>query len=106
MTPPHAASFGPIGVAEHVRGNGVGAALLLACLHDMRTTGYAYAVVGAVGAPEFFCRIAGATEIEGSTAGATMACCDPEPWRTRVTHDFRTLPCMSSHGDDARRLAP
>jgi hypothetical protein len=35
----------------------------------MRTMGYAYAVAGAVGAPEFFRRVAGATEIEGSTPG-------------------------------------
>ena len=60
---------GPIGVAESERGSGVGAALLRACLHDMRTMGYAYAVAGAVGAPEFFRRVAGATEIEGSAPG-------------------------------------
>jgi len=60
---------GPIGVTERARGSGVGAALLWACLHDMRTMGYAYAVAGAVGAPEFFRRVAGATEIEGSTPG-------------------------------------
>ena len=60
---------GPIGVAEQVRGSGIGAALLLACLHDMRTMGYAYAVAGAVGAPEFFHRVASATEIERSTPG-------------------------------------
>ena len=60
---------GPIGVAESCRRRGVGAALLLSCLHDMRAMGYAYAVAGAVGAPEFFRRVAGATEIEGSTPG-------------------------------------
>jgi ribosomal protein S18 acetylase RimI-like enzyme len=60
---------GPIGVAERARGGGLGAALLRACLHDMRAAGYAYAVAGAVGAPEFFRRVAGATEIEGSTPG-------------------------------------
>jgi ribosomal protein S18 acetylase RimI-like enzyme len=60
---------GPIGVAEQGRGSGVGAALLRACLHDMRAMGYAYAVAGAVGAPEFFRHVAGATEIEGSTPG-------------------------------------
>lgn len=48
---------------------GIGAALLLACLRDMRSLGHIYAVVGAVGAPEFFRRVAGATEIEGSTPG-------------------------------------
>jgi GNAT superfamily N-acetyltransferase len=60
---------GPIGVAESERRSGVGAALLLACLDDMRTLGYAYAVAGAVGAPDFFRRVAGATEIEASTPG-------------------------------------
>ncbi len=61
--------IGPIGVAEQARGSGVGGALLHACLHDMRTMGYGYAIVGAVGAPEFFRRVAEATEIEGSTPG-------------------------------------
>ena len=60
---------GPIGVAASERGQGLGAALLRACLQDMRSVGYAYAVAGAVGAPEFFRRVAGATEIEGSTPG-------------------------------------
>jgi len=60
---------GPIGVAPEARGGGIGAALLRACLHDMRLAGYAYAVAGAVGAPEFFRRVAGATEIEGSEPG-------------------------------------
>lgn len=61
--------IGPIGVAAGVRRGGVGAALLRACLHDMRSAGYAYAIAGAVGAPEFFRNVAGATEIEGSTPG-------------------------------------
>lgn len=60
---------GPIGVAEQSRGSGIGAALLLACLSDMRTVGYAYAIAGAVGAPEFFRRVAGGTAIDGSTPG-------------------------------------
>ena len=61
--------LGPIGVHEGTRGGGVGAALLRACLRDMRALGYGYAVVGGVGAPEFFRRVAGATEIEDSTPG-------------------------------------
>jgi GNAT superfamily N-acetyltransferase len=61
--------IGPVGVAESVRGGGVGAALLRACLDDMRAMGYGYAIVGAVGAPEFFRRVAGATEIPDSTPG-------------------------------------
>ena len=60
---------GPIGVAESARGTGVGAALLRACLADMRALGYGYAVAGAVGAPEFFRRVAGAVEIPDSSPG-------------------------------------
>ena len=61
--------FGPIGVAESARGTGVGAALLRACLADMRAVGYGYAVAGAVGAPEFLGRVAGAVEIPDSSPG-------------------------------------
>ena len=60
---------GPVGVLPDARRTGIGAALLQACLADMRTLGYAYAVAGHVGEPEFFRRAAGATEIEGSTPG-------------------------------------
>lgn len=60
---------GPIGIAEAARGAGLGAALLTACLRDMRAMGYGYAVAGAVGAAGFFERVAGATEIPGSTPG-------------------------------------
>ena len=60
---------GPIGVTESMRRSGVGAALLRACLHDMRSVGYAYAIAGAVGVPEFFRNVASAIEIEGSTPG-------------------------------------
>ena len=60
---------GPIGVAPAARRTGVGAALLRACLDDMRAAGYAYAVAGAVGAPDFFRRAAGAIEIPGSEPG-------------------------------------
>ena len=61
--------FGPICVAEAPRGQGLGAALLRACLNDMRAAGYGYAIVGHVGEPEFFRRIAGAIEIPDSTPG-------------------------------------
>ena len=60
---------GPIGVAPNLRASGIGAVLLRACLDDMRSMGYAYAIAGAVGAPEFFRRAAGATDIEGSAPG-------------------------------------
>lgn len=61
--------FGPIGVAPQARGLGLGAALLLACLDDMFTLGYAYAVIGAVGPGEFYRRTVGAVPIEGSNPG-------------------------------------
>ena len=61
--------FGPIGVVAAARGKGLGAALLRACLQDMRAAGYGYAVAGGVGAPEFFRRVAGAIDIPDSTPG-------------------------------------
>jgi GNAT superfamily N-acetyltransferase len=61
--------FGPIGVAESARSQGLGAALLRACLQDMRAAGYGYAIAGAVGVPEFFRRCAGAIEIADSSPG-------------------------------------
>jgi len=60
---------GPIGVADSERNCGIGAKLLSACLQDMRTMGYGYAIVGGVGAPDFFRKVAGAIEITGSTPG-------------------------------------
>jgi hypothetical protein len=60
---------GPIGVRGSDRACGVGAVLLLNCLQDMRSLGYGYAIVGGVGAPGFFQKVAGATEIAGSTPG-------------------------------------
>ena len=60
---------GPIGVDAAARGRGVGAALLRACLHDMRSFGYGYAVAGGVSVPGFFERVAGAVEIAGSSPG-------------------------------------
>ncbi len=62
-------TFGPTGVSEAARGKGVGAALLLACLHDMPAQGYAYAVIGWAGPQEFYTKICGATPIEGSRPG-------------------------------------
>lgn len=60
---------GPIGVLNAARRTGIGAALLRACLHDMRAMGYGYAVAGAVGAPDFFRHVAGAIDIPDSTPG-------------------------------------
>ena len=60
---------GPIGVQASARHTGVGAALLRAALVEMRAMGYGYAIAGAVGAVEFFRRVAGAVEIADSTPG-------------------------------------
>jgi len=70
---------GPIGVLESARGQGIGAALLLACLHDMRSAGYGYAVAGHVGEPEFFKRAAQAIEIPDSTPGLYANMLRPDP---------------------------
>ena len=58
--------FGPMGVAEDCRTGGIGKALLLAALHDMRAQGYAYAVIGWTGPAGFYEKCAGAKIIEGS----------------------------------------
>jgi GNAT superfamily N-acetyltransferase len=61
--------FGPAGVLESERGKGIGAALLLECLHAMAAQGYAYAIIGGAGSEPFYERIAGAIAIPGSTPG-------------------------------------
>lgn len=61
--------FGPTGVLESMRGQGIGAALLLACLHDMYAHGYGYAIIGWAGPTEFYSRICGATVIPDSEPG-------------------------------------
>ena len=61
--------FGPTGVDEAARGLGVGHALLLACLLDMRTQGYAYGIIGGAGPIEFYAKAVGAVPIEGSEPG-------------------------------------
>jgi predicted N-acetyltransferase YhbS len=61
--------FGPTGVDEAVRGQGIGHALLLASLLDLKTMGYAYAVIGDVGPSEFYERTVGATQIPNSEPG-------------------------------------
>ena len=58
--------FGPTGVHELFRSQGIGRALMLACLLDMKLKGYGYAIIGGVGPTEFYRRIAGAVEIPDS----------------------------------------
>ncbi len=61
--------FGPTGVREDLRGNGLGAALLFRCLESMREMGYAYAVIGGVGPAAFYEKVCGAFVIPGSETG-------------------------------------
>lgn len=61
--------FGPTGVAETLRGRGTGKALLLACLHTMRTVGYGYAIIGAAGPVDFYEKVVGAIQIPDSWPG-------------------------------------
>ncbi len=61
--------FGPTGVLELMRGKGIGAALLLACLHDMFAQGYGYAIIGWAGPTEFYSKICGAVTIPDSEPG-------------------------------------
>jgi N-acetylglutamate synthase-like GNAT family acetyltransferase len=58
--------FGPMGVLPEIRGGGLGRGLLLAALHDMRSQGYQYAIIGWVGPAEFYTKVVGATLIPGS----------------------------------------
>jgi len=58
--------FGPMGVDESLRKNGIGGALLRRCLFAMREVGYAYAIIGWVGPIEFYRKEAGAVEIADS----------------------------------------
>ena len=61
--------FGPTGVDESARGKGIGHALLLRTLLDMRDQGYGYAVIGGAGPMDFYQRSVGAIPIEGSSPG-------------------------------------
>jgi predicted GNAT family acetyltransferase len=61
--------FGPMGVAESHRGRGIGRVLTLSSLEAMARMGYAYAIIGGVGPADFYARVAGAREIEGSSPG-------------------------------------
>lgn len=61
--------FGPTGVDEAARGQGIGHALLLASLLDLKTMGYAYAIIGDVGPSAFYERTVGAIAIPDSAPG-------------------------------------
>jgi hypothetical protein len=61
--------FGPTGVEPNARQNGIGAALLFACLEDMRQQGFGYAIIGGVGPAAYYSKVVGAVPIEGSEPG-------------------------------------
>jgi ribosomal protein S18 acetylase RimI-like enzyme len=61
--------FGPTGVIESARGNGLGKALLFKALESLRDMGYAYGIIGGVGPREFYEKNCGAIEIPGSDPG-------------------------------------
>jgi predicted N-acetyltransferase YhbS len=61
--------FGPTGVEPTVRNNGVGTALLFACLEEMKQQGFGYAIIGAVGPADYYSKVVGAVPIEGSEPG-------------------------------------
>jgi GNAT superfamily N-acetyltransferase len=52
-------SFGPAGTREQHRGQGLGAALLLACLLDIKGVGHCRAEVAWIGPRDFYDKIAG-----------------------------------------------
>jgi GNAT superfamily N-acetyltransferase len=61
--------FGPTGVIENARGQGVGKALLLASLWALQEMGYVYGVIGRAGPIEFYQRTIGAVVIPDSDSG-------------------------------------
>ena len=61
--------FGPTGVAERMRGRGIGKSLLLASLWGLREMGYVYGIIGGVGPVEFYEKTVGAIVIPDSDPG-------------------------------------
>ena len=61
--------FGPTGVLETARGQGIGEALLMVTLRGMREAGYAYAVIGDPGPVEFYQKRLDALPIPKSKPG-------------------------------------
>ena len=58
--------FGPTGVDEAERGQGIGKALLLAALHAMRADGYMYGIIGWAGPVGYYEKTVGAAVIPDS----------------------------------------
>ncbi|MEM1296932.1 MAG: GNAT family N-acetyltransferase [Verrucomicrobiota bacterium] len=62
--------FGPIGVRKEARGRGIGTALTIRALHAMHEEGFAYGIIGATKAEEYYQQILGAIPIPDSWPGA------------------------------------
>jgi len=63
------AFFGPTGVVETERGQGIGKALLMAALWGLRELGYVYGIIGGAGPVEFYQAAVDATIIPDSEPG-------------------------------------
>jgi predicted N-acetyltransferase YhbS len=63
------AFFGPTGVAESERGQGIGSALLIASLWGLRELGYVYGIIGGAGPADFYEKTVGAIVIPDSEPG-------------------------------------
>jgi GNAT superfamily N-acetyltransferase len=61
--------FGPTGVDEAERGQGIGEALLITTLRGLREAGYGYAIIGDPGPVEFYRRRLDVLEIPKSNPG-------------------------------------
>ena len=61
--------FGPTGVDDDFRGQGVGKTLLIKSLKAMKDMGYGYAIIGGAGPIEFYKKVLNAQVIEGSIPG-------------------------------------
>jgi predicted N-acetyltransferase YhbS len=78
--------FGPTGVEGKHRGNGVGTALLLASLLDMKLKGYGYAIIGGVGPSEYYKKAVNAVDIPDSHPGI---------WKTWVQDLLGSIPVVN-----------
>jgi predicted N-acetyltransferase YhbS len=61
--------FGPTGITESARGEGVGTQLLFRALQDMRAQGYAYAIIGAAGPIDYYRKTVGAITFNDGAPG-------------------------------------
>jgi GNAT superfamily N-acetyltransferase len=61
--------FGPTGVLDEFRGQGIGRALLLSSLWGLRELGYVYGIIGGVGPVRFYQKAVGAIVIPDSEPG-------------------------------------